>query len=402
MIGFSNGSYSIYSFQTDFSKIELLEDTVFLYGPEQCMNILQTDYLRSDGNEIIIFSGGLPKESYGDRNGITVKGNIGHHIFDLDSKVVHLTFHFSTDPVLFILCEQELAAIDLSNNSVKLLLPPYLYPLHFSPVTTFSLITNLDDNIFKILNSTDLKQACNNFSRRSWPLLSKQNWPLFGKDEKCSNANIENKQNLLITGHENGSIAFWHADSLNLKPMLIFQTAKEFEGFLENEDENELIANEENLPALKRRGIYESFCDDYRFAISKIVFDQRTKCIAVGGRAGQVFVYSLDCERLEIDPLTVLEADLVGNVQKNDARNKEVALPTRRNKLKYPKGLVPEFGCMIQMKPPTCIQTLACDSSGKLIAVGIEYGFIVCDLHKQLILSKVSLLQAEGKGFFLY
>ena len=86
-----------------------------------------------------IFSGGMPRASYGDKFTVTVmKGEEKHSVFDLTSKISDfLMITDSTGPcTLMILAEEELTAVDLKAEtwpSTHRL--PYLNPIHASSIT---------------------------------------------------------------------------------------------------------------------------------------------------------------------------------------------------------------------------------------------------------------------------
>ncbi|KAE9549521.1 hypothetical protein FO519_007263 [Halicephalobus sp. NKZ332] len=400
IIGHSDGSYS--KFKIDFEaelRLTAEEEDVFLYGPYKSTPITQIDYFFRDREEILIYSGGLPEASFGDRHGVTVKSRDKHVILDYDSSITIFSLLFSSDPALFVLCEQELSAIDLRHPTLKPFMPPYFYPMHFSPISSAQLISNVNEQVFAKLCSASQQQQRTNtyFSQRDWPLFGRTSIDTNGK--AC---HIQNERTLLVTGHDNGSVVFWQANTVNLRPMLIYQSAREFEGFDEqqNDGDDERSTEEEEWPPFKRRGIFESFCDDPRFSVDKIIFSEKTGTLVIGGRAGHVLVYEFHDHSETCEPLSILEVDMVGATQKHEsnssnARIVEVPLPPRRSVMKYPPGLLPCFDSMVQLKPPVAVQTLAWNASSRLVAVGIEFGYLVCDIERRQILCKMSLLPPD-------
>ena len=329
-----------------------------------------------------------------------MKAGDKHLILDYDSNISIFSLLFSSDPALFVLCEQELSAIDLRHPTLKPFMPPYFYPMHFSPISSAQLISNVNEQVFSKLCTVSQQQqrADDYFSRRDWPLFGRTSIDTNGKS-----CHIQNERTVLITGHDNGSIVFWQANTVNLRPMLIYQTAREFEGFNEqqNGEDDEGSEGDDEWPPFKRRGIFESFCDDPRFSVDKIIFNEKTGTLAIGGRAGHVLVYEFHDHWETCEPLSIVEVDMVGATQKNEsnvpnARIVEVPLPPRRSMAKYPPGLLPCFDSMIQLKPPVAVQTLAWNPLSNLVAVGIEFGYLVCDIERRQILSKVSLLPPDG------
>lgn len=94
--------------------------------------------------ELILFSGGMQRASYGDRHTITVMAKGKHVVFDFTSKVIDFFTVFpkqqdGKDPpdspeALIVLAEEEIVAIDLTDPDWKMMALPYLVSLHASAV----------------------------------------------------------------------------------------------------------------------------------------------------------------------------------------------------------------------------------------------------------------------------
>ena len=71
----------------------------------------------------MLFTGGMARASYGDKHTVTLmKGEEKHTVFDLTSKVqdfaviFHQTSNNNSPQSLVILCEEELVAVDLTDD----------------------------------------------------------------------------------------------------------------------------------------------------------------------------------------------------------------------------------------------------------------------------------------------
>lgn len=94
--------------------------------------------------ELVLFSGGMQRASYGDRHTITVMVKGKHVVFDFTSKVIDFFTVFSKEEdgkdipaspeALIVLAEEEIVAIDLTNSEWKMMALPYLVSLHASAV----------------------------------------------------------------------------------------------------------------------------------------------------------------------------------------------------------------------------------------------------------------------------
>ena len=99
------------------------------------------------------FNGGMPRASYGDKHTVTVmKGDEKHTVFDLSSKVsdflVMNSEGSSAPSTLMILTEEELVAIDLTDESWPVHKLPYLNPIHASAITCLSHVPNVDSQVY--------------------------------------------------------------------------------------------------------------------------------------------------------------------------------------------------------------------------------------------------------------
>uniref|UniRef100_A0A914YC50 Lethal giant larvae homologue 2 domain-containing protein n=1 Tax=Panagrolaimus superbus TaxID=310955 RepID=A0A914YC50_9BILA len=401
VIAFENGSYSIYKYSyTDQLILTPLLNDVYLYGKESTTPIKKASLMINNNQneeETLIFIGGMPESTCGEKYTITVKNVTSHVAFDFDSPIVD--FEYMIDgSALFVLCEQELVVIDLIDPEWKPFPLPYLYPLHCSPISCSNLISNVRENVYLALCDAGIQQLTQNqmFSLRQWPLMC-------GYGERPKAADLENREcTILITGHEDGSIMFWKANSVNLKPLLIYRSAKDFEGYSEPNPATSPAEFDEDseLPPLRKAGLFETFCDDPRFAIQKLAFDEKTGNLVIGGRGGHVIVYELNSVTAKLDPLTVIKVDMIEAVQNYQGnpkgpRSGEAPLPPRKMPISYAVGIRPSYQCMIQLKPAVPIHALAWNSENDTVAVGIEFGYVVCDLKEKQITLKNSLLPAE-------
>ena len=75
---------------------------------------------------MVIFSGGLPRASYGDKNSVSIlQGNTVQVVLDFTSKVIDFfsikdPANLKGDPTaLIVLCEQEIVVVDLQSSEKK-------------------------------------------------------------------------------------------------------------------------------------------------------------------------------------------------------------------------------------------------------------------------------------------
>ena len=93
-----------------------------------------------------VFSGGMPRASYGDKFTVTVMRQEDgeeeqHTVFDLTSKIVDFLVVEGGEggpDYLLILSEEELVCVDLCSPSWPTLEAPYMQSIHSSAITTIT------------------------------------------------------------------------------------------------------------------------------------------------------------------------------------------------------------------------------------------------------------------------
>ena len=245
------------------------------YGPYPCKAITKIFYNQdADGNTWTVFSGGMPRASYGDKFTVTVmKGEEKHSVFDLTSKIsdfIMIEDSAGTPNTLVILAEEELAAVDLQTDvwpSTHVL--PYLNPIHASSITCVHFASQVKSEIFAKIRS-DLG-----------PKISSKPWPVNGggeaggsaieEEETPAEGSVSDEQlkDLLITGHEDGSVKFWGCGNTAMSLLATVKTAKLFisddiDAPRDDDDEEE----EDEWPPFKKVGQF----DPYRYLFFLIFY----------------------------------------------------------------------------------------------------------------------------------
>ncbi|GLD63235.1 lethal(2) giant larvae protein homolog 2 [Lates japonicus] len=110
------------------------------YGHFPCKAISKIVQLPTvEGPPFLLFSGGMPRASYGDRHCITVIHSKTHVALDFTSRIIDffvIRDGDTGDPsALVVLVEEELVVIDLQTEGWPVIQTPYLVPLHSSAIT---------------------------------------------------------------------------------------------------------------------------------------------------------------------------------------------------------------------------------------------------------------------------
>jgi lethal(2) giant larvae protein len=337
-----------------------------------------------------IFAGGMPRASYSDKYTVTVmKGEDKHSVFDLSSKVVDFKLINGAANVpesLIVLAEEELVVVDLTEDSWPAFPSPYLNSIHASAVTCLSHVEDVDNDVYDKISAAGKEERKGKFSERAWPISGGQ---LPEGDQSANNRDV------LVTGHEDGSVKVWSCGTIALSLLATVRTNKFFVGDELDEPPPEDDDDEDEWPPFRKVGQYDPYSDDPRLAVKKLWLCPTTGRLVVGGTAGQVIVLELS-EAAAEKPVLHVKSDLVTE-KEGFAWKGHSALDVRAGDLKMAAGYQPR--CVLQVSPPASINSLGSCTDWGLMAAGTAHGLVILDcLQSTVILSKCTL-NAQGKNY---
>uniref|UniRef100_A0A0N5APA8 LLGL domain-containing protein n=1 Tax=Syphacia muris TaxID=451379 RepID=A0A0N5APA8_9BILA len=404
-----DGSIDVWSLDKDHP----VEPPTIPFGPFPCTPVTKVlcGKVISHNSVVKFYSGGMPRASYGDRFTVSAQRPERLVVFDFGSPVIDFILYSSTNAgdgkvtALLVLCEQELVCIDLTDSSWPVLDLPYLNSVHSSQVTCLIHSGDIEDHTWKkLISISELKKDRTSGNR--WPITAGIN--LKGP-EICASSNVEQRQ-LLISGHENGMVKFWSIGSPSMRHILTIDTAKEFEGYIPRDEErpnkrksstasNNTDSSDESdesteWPPFRKVGVYDPFCDDPRLAVQKLFFSASTGHLVVGGRAGHAIVYSLEDELIIAACVESIDFEIIEN-PKTIHSIPQRPLPPRKCLLPYGRGYQPvkrdpSHCFIVQLIPSTPVTAISYLKTRSLLAVGCEYGFVLCDMKAQTALVRKS------------
>ncbi|OXB76957.1 UNVERIFIED_CONTAM: hypothetical protein H355_014779 [Colinus virginianus] len=331
----------------------------------------------------IIFQGGMPRASYGDRHSISVIHGSQQTAFDFTSRVIDFFIIFSSEPTaefddpsaMVVLAEEELIVIDLKSDGWPAVHPPYLASLHCSAITCSHHVSNIPLKLWERIISAGNKQNVH-YSNMPWPI-----------DGGTNIAPDPPQRDLLLTGHEDGTVRFWDASGVCLHLLYKLSTVRVF---LTDADPNDNMnaTGEDEWPPLRKVGTFDPYSDDPRLGIQKIYLCKYSGYLAVAGTAGQVLVMELNDEDAE-HVVDYAEADLLQDQEGYRWKGHE-KLKTRDGSVRFEAGFQPFV--LVQCQPPAVVTSLALHSEWKLVAFGTSHGFGLFDhQQKQLVFVKCTL-----------
>lgn len=283
--------------------------------------------------------------------------------------------------------EEEIVVIDLQDPEWLQHKLPYLSCLHSSPITCSQHYSNVNVNICNRIIDAG-KNDCN-------VKYSSNEWPIQGGISKYQVSN--ESHDILITGHEDGTVRFWDATTTSLKHLYTLSTSKLFlssedDIALIDSDDHDLDNDDQEWPPFRKVGNFDPYSDDHRFAVRKISLCSNKGILTVGGTAGQMVVFELQDKAAELSVPNVklnLVDDKDGFVWKGHG-----ALPVKSGKLKFNAGYQPTS--LLQINPPAALTALIISTQWQVVATGTAHGFGLYDYMKQSVLvCKTTLKQAS-------
>ena len=286
---------------------------------------------------------------------------------------------------LVVLVEEELVVIDLSDPDWLQHKLPYLSSVHSSAITCCQHYSDVSQEIYKQVVEAGNKQSSGKFTQKQWPIVGGQ----------VHSSEPTHCRDILVTGHEDGSVRFWNASSVSMRHLYTLTSSKLF---LASDDDIALIDSDDNplnetntedeWPPFRKVGTFDPYSDDPRFAVRKVAFCIFTGTLVVGGTAGQVVVFELKAEVSE-NALLSSQLNIVGDKDGFVWKGHSQLTPKSGN-VKFDSGYQPSS--VVQLQPPAAITALSIYSEWGLLAAGTAHGFGIFDYtHRKVVSTKSTL-----------
>ncbi|KAM6957462.1 LOW QUALITY PROTEIN: lethal(2) giant larvae protein homolog 1 [Aplochiton taeniatus] len=379
----SDGGYSVWAITDGNPCTHQPVSSTIPYGPFPCKAINKILWRTcQSGSPVLLYSGGMPRASYGDRHCLTVQQDRDHVTLDFTSRVIDFFTVHATEPeqefddpsALVVLLEEELVVVDLQASGWPSLPTPYLAPLHSSAITCSCHVASVPAKLWERLVNAGRVQRGQQHTQGKWPICG-------GK----SLAPTPKQQELLLTGHEDGTVRFWDASGVALTPIYKLSTASVFHTDCDPCDDPHDPSNdpegqqEEEWPPFRKVGCFDPYSDDPRLGIQKISLCKYSSKLLVAGTAGQVIVMGLSDERSDhsvaVSVMDLLQ-DREGFTWKGHDR-----LEPRLSPAPFPPGFQPLV--LVQCMPPASVTAVTLHAEWNLISFGTSHGFGLFDYHRR-------------------
>ncbi|KAI3360074.1 hypothetical protein L3Q82_014391 [Scortum barcoo] len=391
----NDGGYSVWAVTNGNTYNHQPVSSTIPYGPFPCKAINKILWRTTQtGSPVLLYSGGMPRASYGDRHCLTIQQDKDHVTLDFTSRVIDfITVHsiepekeFDDPSALVVLLEEELVVIDLQTPGWPSLPTPYLAPLHSSAITCSFHISSVPPKLWeRLVNAAGKAQQGRQHAYGNWPICGGKNL-----------APAPKQQELLLTGYlrahthkhseptrGRGTVRFWDASGVALTPLYKLSTANVFHTDCDPcddpQDPDPDMQQEEEWPPFRKVGCFDPYSDDPRLGIQKISLCKYSNKLVVSGTAGQVIVLCLNDERsdhlVDVSVVDLLQ-DREGFTWKGHDRLEPHLKPAP-----FPPGFQPLV--LVQCLPPASVTAVALHAEWNLIAFGTSHGFGLFDYHRR-------------------
>ena len=220
----------------------------------------------AEGEQLVAFVGGLPADDgalpavsimRGRPTKSTVVAEMDHSIVAITALNVSPFTNVPQHPYgIAVLLKSDFIIIDLHAQGFCCFENPYSFDLHESPITYINYFSDCPVDLIAALTLVGRNQ------RKQGVKMSERPWPITGGlGRECATGH----QEMLITGHEDGSLKFWQASSENLQVMYKLKTGRHFEKI----DENKVVS----------------------YAITDVVMCLDSRLLLIAGACGQVTLF---------------------------------------------------------------------------------------------------------------
>lgn len=271
---------------------------------------------------------------------------------------------FNDNPqALFVLLEEEFVAIDLVSDNWPQYKLPYLYSVHSSAIICTHYCNSVSASFYAKLCSIGNAAHSDEYSEREWPIGASANSP----------ASIDESQSrdLLLTGHEDGSVRFWDVTHMCMQLVYRLNTAEYFQ----TESAPPEDPDEENWPPFRKVGTFDPYSDDPKLGIQKIFMCANKEILVVAGTAGQVLLMSMSEKATCECQLPQFKINIVTDMDSFVWKGHEPLAV--RDSVSMAPGYQPL--ALIQLYPPATVSALCLNTDWRLISMGTSHGFAVFD-----------------------
>uniref|UniRef100_A0A914ZBB2 Lethal giant larvae homologue 2 domain-containing protein n=1 Tax=Panagrolaimus superbus TaxID=310955 RepID=A0A914ZBB2_9BILA len=389
MAGHSDGSLTIWNLRKSTEPQQKINPHVSNTTCRPITNLIWQH--NAEGEQLVIFVGGLPTDDgalpavsimRGRPTKSTVVAEMDHQIVNIlplnSSPFINVPQH----PYgIAVLLKSEFLIIDLFSQGFSCFDNPHSMDIHESPVTFITYFSDCPVDLiaaFTLVGRNQRKQGVKN---------SERPWPLTGGVER---EGASGHQEMLITGHEDGSVKFWQASSEYLQVMYKLKTGRHFEKI--DETKNVSYAVTDVQLCLDSRLLLISSASG-QVTLFRFVKTESSQDIAV------VTLSQLCASNRPSSPPINDEEGKIGNkelrrqLETSDSRStatstgsdiiEQIPIRVRGGSMRRPAGYTPELVCQIPWiggHTPEIITSMALNSAYGVLCIATMTGVALVDI----------------------
>lgn len=378
MSGHKDGTVLQFAVETEKEEEHVISEKKF-FDSNDCRDV---SHILWPSDNVVVFSGGVPMDVV-DSDCVTVSDGqdmvtlqltsgirtvriIEDQVVDMDSGMIDVgsdnEASVHSRRIMILLLEQEILFLELSMPDLPILLQPYLHSLHNSPVKTQVVYSDVRPEVWQLIEKAGTLQTS-----VIYPAHVKA-WPIEGGHTDSFSA--KHKRDLLITGHEDGTVKFWDISQVYFRLVYILKSAQYF-----NVEEDRPDSVNDRLPNSRTVGFWDPRGDDERLMVTSICLDGWN--LTVGYHGGQVLVFNLNNQKAK-HTIKAIRVTLMKDYMSLHPSLWTNPLAAKSEDQEFDPGYQPSH--CFQLLPTSSVTTLAVLSESKLVAVGSYYGFAVVDL----------------------
>ncbi|XP_048511692.1 syntaxin-binding protein 5 isoform X2 [Athalia rosae] len=367
--------------------------------PEPCKPIQKVEWkISRSGEAYVIFSGGLAYDTTGRTPSITVIQGKTTTVLEMEHNVVDFvtlcespwTSDFQDPYAVVVLLHNDLVVIDLHSPGFPCFENPYPMDIHESPVTCCAYFADCPSDLIPAFYSVGSKsQKRTGFSESDWPISG-------GEWSPTSSSYNE----IVLTGHADGSIKFWDASAGTLQVLYKLKTGKVFEkakARSSESDEDPLAVQLIFLcPESRKLAIVGSSRYVILFQFKKS--EDQSEIVTLEIPSAHEFSAETECSPdYEYPPRSSLANE--GEDLRNPSLEYSFPLKVKSGPQRRAPGFQPTMVCLspwINGEQPGNINALSLNSSYGLMAYGTETGLVIVDIIQRSLLLIVTTQDLYG------
>ncbi|XP_050523829.1 syntaxin-binding protein 5 isoform X3 [Daktulosphaira vitifoliae] len=360
---------------------------------DTCKPIQKVEWKSSkSGESYLIFSGGLTADTAGRVPSITIMHGKTTTVLEMDHNIVDFVTlcesPYNSDVqepyAIAVLMQNDLVLVDLLSPGYPCFENPHPMDIHESPVSCVHYIADCPSDLIPAFYSVGSRSA----SKRTG--YSENKWPISGGEWSPTSCSYNE---IILTGHTDGSVRFWDASAGSLQVLYKLKTAKVFE---------------------KPRCKSPEGTDEDHFSVQLLSFCPESRKLAVAGVSSYVVLFkfrklesTFETTTLEI-PIYSESLDEAGESSPDEIPSKNITsdestLPVkvRVGPQKKPPGFQACLACVtpsVNGEPPGQITALTINSSYGLLAYGLDNGIVIVDFIQKCVLLNISTADLYGSA----